>query len=708
MDQVRLIRLLVGPILWFSLVSCIERGEAGSKMYVQPKKMPHRMEIHGDVRVDDYFWMRERDSAPVLEYLRSENRRTDDTLAGTVGLQEKLYSEMRSKVKEDDSTVPLPYDNYFYYVRFEQGKEYAVHARKKDSLTSPEEVLLNGNEMAKGFEFFELASVQPSPDHRYIAFATDTKGRRIYDLKFKDTKTGEFLKDKIEAVTPNFTWAGDSKTVFFVKQDPETLRAFQLYRYEIGAGQPPELVYEEKDTTYSISVDSSKQDTFVFLNIYRRDSFEVRFLNAKQPKGAWQVFLPREEGHEYQIADGGDRFYVMSNWKAKNFRMFETPLAPTPKDKWKEVIPHNEKVLIEEIDVYKNFVFIEEREAGLTQLRVWDRQTGKGKVLKFNDPVYDVGGTPLPNYNSKMVRFTYESLTQPPSVYDENIETGARELKKIREVPGYDASLYESKRLWATAKDGTKIPISLLQKKGTTLSGKSPLLLYGYGSYGFSIPPYFRSGVFSLVDRGFIFAVAHIRGGSEMGRDWYEQGRLKYKMNTFTDFISSAEHLISEKYTEPDHLHIMGGSAGGLLMGAVINMRPELFKGVVAAVPFVDVMTTMLDESIPLTTGEYVEWGDPRKKEDYATMRAYSPYDNIEKKSYPNLFVTTGYHDSQVQYWEPAKWVAKLRDYKTDKNLLLFYTEMEAGHGGASGRFEAMKMVAKEYAFFLMLEGIKN
>lgn len=710
MGKVRLIRLLVGPILWFGLSSCTARpqGETRSKMYVDPKKAPHRMENHGDVRVDDYFWMKERDTAPVLDYLRSENRRTDEALASTVGLQEKLYTEMRSRVKEDDSTVPLPYDDYFYYVRFEQGKEYAIHARKKGSLAATEEILLNGNDMAKGFEFFELSSVQPSPDHRYIAFATDTKGRRIYELKFKDTKTGEILKDKIEAVTPNFTWAADSKTVFFVKQDAETLRAHQLYRYEVGSGKAPELVYEEKDTTYIIYVDSSKSDTFVFLNIYRRDSFEVRFLNSKEPKGTFQVFLPREEKHEYNIADGGDRFYVLSNWNAKNFRVFETPLAPTPKDKWKEVIPHSEKVLIEELDVYQDFIFLEEREAGLTQLRVWDRKSGKGKILKFNDPVYEVGGTPLPNYNSKMVRFTYESLNQPPSVYDENIETGVRDLKKIREVPGFDASLYESKRMWATAKDGTRIPISLLQKKGTVANGKNPLLLYGYGSYGYSIPPYFRSGAFSLVDRGFVFAIAHIRGGSEMGRDWYEQGRLKHKMNTFTDFISSAEHLIKEKYTSPEHLYIMGGSAGGLLMGAVINMRPELFKGVVAAVPFVDVMTSMLDESIPLTTGEYVEWGDPRKKDDYFTMRAYSPYDNVEKKAYPNLFVTTGYHDSQVQYWEPAKWVAKLRDYKTDKNLLLFYTELEAGHGGASGRFEAMKMVAKEYAFLLMLEGIKN
>lgn len=676
-------------------------------MYQGPKKIPHRMEIHGDARVDDYFWMKERDSAPVLDYLKAENAKTEEALKGTLQLRETLYKEMRSRIKEDDSTVPVPYDNFFYHTRFETGKEYAVHARKRDSLSSPEEVLLDGNEMGKGLEFFELASVQPSPDHRYVAFAVDTRGRRIYEIGFKDTKTGQWLKDKVPEVTPDFVWAADSKTIFYVKQDPETLRAFQLFRYELGTGKS-ELVYEEKDTTYSIGVEATKRDSFIFLTIFKRDSSEVRFLPAHEPRGAWQIFWPREMNHEYSVEDGGDRFYVLSNWKAKNFQLLEAPMKPTPRDQWKVVIPHSEQVLLEEMDVYKDFVLVSERENGLTQMRLLDRASGKSKILKFQDPVYEVNARPLPMYESPTIRFAYESLVQPSTVYDEVVATGAREVKKVREVPGYNSALYESKRAWATAPDGVKVPISILMKKGAKLDGTRPLLLYGYGSYGLSMPPYFRSGIFSLVDRGFIYAVAHIRGGSEMGRDWYEKGRLKFKKNTFTDFIACAEHLIREKYTSKDHLHIMGGSAGGLLMGAVINMRPDLFKGAVAAVPFVDVMTTMLDESIPLTTSEYNEWGDPRKKEDYDYMRSYSPYDNIERKAYPNLFVTTGYHDSQVQYWEPAKWVAKLRDYKTDQNLLLFYTEMDAGHGGASGRFEALKMAAKQYAFFLMLEGIKE
>jgi oligopeptidase B len=674
-------------------------------MSTGPKKIPHAMSVHGDDRTDNYFWLRERDTEPVLSYLKAENERTDKALASTVGLQEKLYTEMRKRIKEDDSSAPMPFDDYYYYARFEVGHEYPIHARKKGSLTAPEEILLNGNEMGKDHDFFSLSSVSPSPNHKIIAFTVDTVGRRLYDLQFKDTSTGQILPDKIPAITPSIAWAADNKTIFYVKQDPETLRSYQLYRYELGSNSP-ELVYEEKDTTFNISIEGTKRDSYLFMSSWKRDSTEVRYLPANTPKGQWTVFLPRENMHEYSLADGGDRFYIQTNWQAVNFRLMECPQKPTVKEQWKEVIAHNPQVLIEETDVYQDFIYIFEREAGLTQLRLLDRKTGSSRTLKFKDPVYDVDAIEVPNYDSKFVRFSYESLNQPPTVFDEDVATGKREVRKVREVPGFNADLYESKRLWATAPDGVKVPISMLMKKGTKIDGTTPMLLYGYGSYGLSMPPYFRSGIYTLVDRGFIYAVAHIRGGSEMGRDWYEKGRLKFKKNTFTDFIACAEYLIREKYTSKDHLHIMGGSAGGLLMGAVLNMRPDLFKSAVAQVPFVDVMTTMLDETIPLTTGEYNEWGDPRKKEDYDYMRTYSPYDNIQKAHYPNLLVTTGYHDSQVQYWEPAKWVAKLKDEKTDQNLLLLYTQMEAGHGGASGRFEALKMAAREYSFILMLEGI--
>lgn len=680
----------------------------GIPMQFKPaQKVPHPMEIHGDQRVDEYFWMRERDSRPVLDYLHMENARTAKSLEPVVGLEEQLYKEMRARIKENDDSVPVFDSGYYYYSKYQIGQEYPLHCRKKGSLEAPEEVILDENEQAKGHSYFDLAETDLSPDQNVLAFAVDYRGRRLYEIQFKDLKTGQLLPDRISDVTPNLAWAEDNKTLFFVKQDPETLRAFQVYRYAIGSGKNPELVYEEKDTTFSVGLMASKSHKFLFIVSETRESTEWRVLDALNPKGAGEVFLPREDKHEYSLADGGDHFYILTNWQAKNFRVMEAPHSARNKEAWKEVIAHDPKVLREGLDVYQDYFVVSEKENGLPKLRVIQRASGKPYVLAFPDEAYDVDLTPLPEFKSSVMRFQYQSPSRPPTVFEENFVTHERVLKKQKEVLGFNPDLYETRRIFVKARDGAQVPVSMVMKKGAELNGQNPLLLYGYGSYGLSLTHDFWGSIFSLVDRGFIFAQAHIRGGSEMGREWYDNGKMKHKLNTFHDFIDCAEGLIQRRYTSKEHLHVMGGSAGGLLMGGVMNMRPDLFQSVVAQVPFVDVLTTMLDESIPLTTSEYNEWGDPRKKEDYFYMKQYSPYDNVERKAYPHLFIINGYHDSQVQYWEPAKWAAKLRDFKTDDNLLLLFTEMEAGHSGASGRFESLKVLAKQFAFILMIEGMK-
>jgi oligopeptidase B len=701
-------RILAYLVFVFAMIAGnLMYSKGASLMFTPAPKVPHKHEIHGDIRIDDYFWMRERDSEPVLKFLAQENQRAKEALAPVADLEKKLYSEMRARIKEDDASVPQLVSGYYYYTRYQTGQEYPIHCRRKGSMDAPEQIILDENELAKGHEYFEVAAVDVSPDQRYLAFAVDLVGRRIYEIRFRDLETGATLPDRVESATPSMAWAKDNKTLFFVRQDLETLRAHQLWRFELGVAAPL-LIFEEKDTTYNVGVSSTKTHNFIFMDIQKRDSSEWRVLDAANPRGEFRIFLPRELKHEYHLDDGGDRFFVLTNWKAKNFRLMEAPLHARSKDEWKEVVPHDPAILREEIEVYESHVVLSERQQGLGQIRVRNRSQGTERLLNFDDPTYELTLRGLEEYRSTDLRFAYESFVQPPSIYDEDLASGKRVLKKERIVPGYDRSKYESKRIWAKATDGTLVPVSLVYLKGLKLDGSNPVLLYGYGSYGLSNSVNFFSAAFSLCDRGFVYAQAHIRGGSEMGREWYESGRLKFKMNTFTDFIASAEKLIADGYTSPQHLHIMGGSAGGLLVGAVMNMRPELFKSVSAGVPFVDVLTTMLDETIPLTTGEYNEWGDPRKKDEYMYMRQYSPYDNIQKRDYPHLFVTTGYHDSQVQYWEPAKWVAKLRDYKTDQNLLLMYTEFEAGHSGASGRFEALKLLAKEFAFILMVEGIKE
>ncbi|MGE0762411.1 MAG: S9 family peptidase [Bdellovibrionales bacterium] len=672
-----------------------------------PAKKPVTHEKHGDKRLDNYFWMKERDSAPVMEFLKSENARVEQVLGDTKALQEALIKEMRSKIKEDDSSVPVKDGEYYYYSRFETGREYPIYERKKGSLDAKAELLIDVNAAAKGYDYYSSTGPVVSDNHQVMAVAADKVGRRFYDISFKDLSSGQTLNDKIPATTGDMEWAKDNKTLFYVKQDPETLRAFQVFRYVLGSNKS-ELVYEEKDETFHLGLSVSKGGDYLFILSHATVSDEVRFLPAKDPMGQWQVIAPRERGHEYSVTwGGGDKLYILTNWKAKNFRLMETTLPSRRKEDWQEVVAHRQDVFLEDLDVYRDFMVLQERFKGLSRLTVQTRKDGKSFPVEFPDQSYVANLASLPEYDSSVFRYTYESLVRPPSVFDYEVAAKKATLRKEREVPGYDRTQYTSERLWATAKDGVKVPISILYRKDRPRQG-GPALLYGYGSYGMSMEPWFSSGVLSLVDRGFAYAIAHIRGGSEMGRHWYEDGKLLKKMNTFTDFVASAEYLIQEKYTSADHLHIMGGSAGGLLMGAVINLRPDLFKGVVAAVPFVDVMTTMLDDSIPLTTSEYDEWGNPNEKKFYDYMRAYSPYDNVEAKNYPNILVTTGYHDSQVQYWEPAKWVAKMRDLKTDSNLLLFHTELSAGHSGASGRFERLKDMARNYAFYLKLEGIKR
>jgi oligopeptidase B len=684
----------------------VQRSTA-SETFVIPEKQNTKMSLHGETRVDPYFWMKQRDTQPVFDYLNSENRRTQLSLEPTIVLQETLYKEFRARVKENDQSVPIFKRGFWYYSKHEQGKEYPIFCRRKGTMQSAEQVMIDGNMLSLNHSYFKALSPSVSQSTDIIAYSIDTEGRRFYDIRFKDLSRKTDLPDLIKDTTGDVEWSADNKTLFYVKQDPTTLRAFQLFKYQLGSGKS-ELVYEEKDSTFSIDLQSDKLGRRIWLQVSETNSSEWRYIPSENPNAKWTVLAPREPLHEYDIEDTGDRLFVRTNWNAPNFRVMSVELGKTAKKNWREVVAHKPEVYISSVDAFKNYLVLSERSNGLSQLHVHDIKKSKDRWLKFNEPTYTVSYHELADFESPVFRFEYESLHQPEVIYEERFDGTGRVAKKKRQIEGFKPSEYESTWLMATASDGTKIPISLLQKKplkGDTRA-PGPLLLYGYGSYGSQVDPTFQSNMISLVDRGFRYAIAHIRGGSEMGRTWYDQGRLANKMNTFTDFISAGEFLVSENYTSKDRLHIMGESAGGLLIGAVVNLRPDLFRSAVAGVPFVDVLTTMLDETIPLTTGEYSEWGDPRKKADYDIMRAYSPYDNIAAKAYPHLYIYGGYHDSQVQYWEPAKWAAKLRDMKTNNNLLLLDTEMGSGHGGPSGRFNSLKNDAKHLAFFLMLEGI--
>ncbi len=670
------------------------------------KKVPKELTKHDDTRIDNYYWLNKREDQAVVDYLNEENDYTDKMTAHLKDLREELFEEIKGRIKQDDQSVPYRDRGYYYITRYEEGQEYPIYARKKGSLEANEKIMLNVNEMAKDYDYYNVGGLSVSMNNKLLAFAEDTLSRRIYTIKFKNLETGELLEDAIPGTTGGLAWANDNKTVFYTTREEGTLRAYKVFRHVLGTPVSEDVeIWHESDNTFSCFAYKTKSDKYIVIGSYQTLSQEYRVLEADNPTGKFRVIQPRERNLEYGIAHFGDKFYIRTNLDAKNFRLMSTPENATTKDNWEEVIPHRKDVLLEGMDIFKKYLVLSERKSGISQLRIrpWE---GTEHYIEFPEDAYVAYTSTNPEFDTDILRFGYTSMTTPSSTFDYNMETKKRELLKQQEViGGFNKDDYQSERIYVTARDGAKVPVSMVYKKGFEKDGQQPLLLYGYGSYGSSMEPYFSSSRLSLLDRGFAFAIAHIRGGEEMGRHWYEDGKLLNKINTFNDFIDCGEYLVKNKYTNPEKLFAMGGSAGGLLMGAIVNMRPDLWKGAVAAVPFVDVITTMLDESIPLTTFEYDEWGNPNEKEYYDYMKSYSPYDNVEAKEYPALLITTGLHDSQVQYWEPAKWVAKMREMRTDDEPLLLHTNMDAGHGGQSGRFRRFKETALEYAFFLDLAG---
>nr|BFD68302.1 oligopeptidase B [Bdellovibrio sp. HAGR004] len=685
-------------------VSCMHKNYLD---YPKPEKITTQLSKHGDVRMDDYFWLRERENPKVVDYLKKENAYTESMMKPAKELEEKIFQELKGRVKEDESFVPAKDGEYYYSARYEVGQQYPLHTRHKGSPQGPEEILINVPELAKGHSFFSSTGPRMSPNQQMMAYAVDTVGRRFYTIYFKDLKTGKTLPEKIENVTGNLAWANDNETIFYSEQHPETLRTEKIYRYNLKTHKK-DLIYHEKDDTFSVYVYKALSEKYIYITSYSTLTTEVQFLPADKPQEKFKVFNPRERAHEYSVTDGGDKFYIISNKNAPNYKLMVADPAHTDEKHWKELIPHRKDVYLESVTVFKNFIALDERKNGLTQVRIADRDAQNPYELTFADPSYLASVGDNREYDTDWLRYNYESMRLPDSVYDLNVKTKEQVLKKTKEVPNYNPELYKTERVFLTVRDGIKVPVSLIMKKDFKKDSSGSMLVYGYGSYGANMDPWFSSSVFSLVDRGFVFAKAHIRGGSEMGRHWYDQGRTHNKMNTFFDFIDVTEALIKDGYAKPEHTFAMGGSAGGLLMGAVMNLRPDLYKGIVAQVPFVDVISTMLDESIPLTTSEYDQWGNPNVKEDYEYIRKYSPYDNVKDQAYPNVLVTTGFHDSQVQYWEPAKWVPKLREHNKGTSMILLKTDMESGHGGASGRFDSLKETATEYAFILMVNGTKN
>ena len=676
------------------------------------KIVPKTLEKHGDKRIDNYYWLNERENPEVIDYLNKENEYYQKSTAHTKQLQEELFLEMKGRIKEDDSSVPYLYNGYYYITRFEKGKDYPIYSRKKGSLDAKEEIMFDCNEMAKGHAYFNLSGINVSEDNRWVAFGVDLVSRRQYTIQIKNLETGEILPVKLENTTGGSTWAGDNKTLFYTRKDAQTLRSDKIYKHTLGTDASADvMVFHEKDDTFNTYVYKEKSKKYLVIGSSSTLTSEYQILDAKNPNGEFKVFQKRTRGLEYSISHYGDSFYIVTNKdKATNFKLMKTPETATSAENWKDLIGHRKDVLLEGIEIFKDYLVVEERSNGLNKIRImpW---SGKGEYyLPFNIETYTAYTTTNVDFDTEILRYAYQSMATPSSVIDFNMRTQEKKVLKEQEVLGgeFDKNNYIEERVWATATDGTKVPISMVYRKGIKKDGKNPLLLYAYGSYGATMDPYFSSTRLSLLDRGFIYAIAHIRGGEDLGREWYENGKLLKKINTFTDFIDCSKFVIAEKYTSPEHLYAEGGSAGGLLMGAIVNMNPELYNGVIAQVPFVDVITTMLDDTIPLTTGEYDEWGNPNDKVYYDYMLSYSPYDQVKKQAYPNMYVSTGLHDSQVQYWEPAKWVAKLRVMKTNDKQLFLDTNMDAGHGGASGRFEALKELAKEFAFLLDLEKIKK
>jgi oligopeptidase B len=669
------------------------------------KRIPQKLKKHGHVRTDHYYWLNDRDNPEVIAYLKAENAYTETEFnRPTAKLQQTLFEEIKGRIPQKESSVPYTVNGYSYYTRYEEGKEYPVFCRKKVIANAKEEIMLDGNALAKGHSYFEINNWEVSPDNEVIAYSVDTVSRRQYTLCFKNLKTGETLPDKIENTSGDIAWGNDNKTIFYAKKD-KSLRPFKIFKHTLGEPSGKDQpVFHEKDASFEVSVYKCKSEQFIIISSESTLSTEYRLLDANRPDGNFKIFTPRQKNLEYEIAQQGSRFLIRTNFKAKNFRLMETPLDQTGIENWKEVIPHREDVFIEEAETFHSFFVVLERKNGLLLLHVFDTVNNTNYYLSVDEPDYYLYFDDNYNYHSHVLRYGYTSLKTPNTIYDYNLKTRKQKLlKRQKVVGGYDPDAYDTERAYVKARDGEKIPVSMVYKKGFHKNGSQPLLLYGYGSYGLSMESVFRSARLSLLDRGFIYAVAHVRGGQELGRRWYEEGKLLKKKNTFNDFIDCAKALIDNYYTSPDRLFAMGGSAGGLLMGVVANEAPQFFKGIIADVPFVDVVTTMLDEDIPLTTEEYDEWGNPDEKRYYEYMLSYSPYDNVKPQNYPAMLVTTGLHDSQVQYWEPAKWVAKLREMKTDDNLLLLWTHMDYGHGGASGRFEQYKEIAMEYAFMLYL-----
>ena len=683
---------------------------------------PHTTDIHGLQLQDDYFWMRLSDeqkaakesdaqTTEVVDYLKAENAYTKEAMAPTEGLQEKIYEEIVGRIKKDDESVPVLDKGYWYYSRYEEGKEYPYSCRKKGSMEAAEEVMLDQPAMAEGHNYFAIGGRSVSPDNNLLVYGVDTISRRQYTLYIKDLATGEVFADRIPETTGGATWANDNKTFFYTKKDPLTLRSSQVYRHVLGTDVSQDvLVYEEKDETFSCGIGKTKSEAYLMIASYATVSTEYRFLDANDPNGEWKVLQPRERDLEYSVSHYGDDFYIVTNRNAKNFKLVKTSTEATTYEHWEDVLGHRDNVLLEGIEIFNRWLVVDERKNGLTQIRLIRWDGSEDKYIPFNDPAYSAGVGANPDFNASRLRYGYTSMTTPSSVLEYDFDSGEITQLKQQEVLGgtFDPANYVSERLMVEARDGAMVPVSIVYRKGTERNGKNPLLLYAYGSYGASMDAGFSVARLSLLDRGFVYAMAHIRGGSEMGRHWYEDGKLFNKLNTFNDYIDCGQAMVDEKFTSSDHMYAMGGSAGGLLMGAVMNMAPNLFNGVIAAVPFVDVINTMLDESIPLTTGEFDEWGNPKDKAYFDYIMQYSPYDNVAAQDYPHTLVTTGYWDSQVQYWEPAKWMAKLRDTKTGENLLVMDCNMDTGHGGASGRFKRLRETAMEYAFFMMLEGIEE
>lgn len=686
-----------------------------TEVTVQPpiaKIIPHTIEKHGHIRTDNYYWLNQRENPEVIAYLNQENEYYRQATAHTQEFQNTLFEEMKARIKEDDESVPYFYNGYYYITRFEKGKDYPIHSRKKGSLDASEEIMFDCNEMAKGYAYFKLSGLSISEDNVWAAFGIDTVSRRQYTIQIKNLITGEILPIKLENTSGGATWASDNKTIFYSRKDEVTLRSDKIFKHKLGTSAADDtLVYFEKDETFDVSVYKSKSKKYLVIGSSSTMTTEYQTVLSTTPDADFKVFQKRTRGLEYSISHFGDHFYIVTNKdKATNFKLMKTSEDKTSKEHWIDVLTHRDDVLLEDIDIFKDYLVVSERTNGLNAIRImpW---SGVGEYyLPFGSETYMAYTTTNVDFDTEILRYSFQSLATPSSVIDFNMRTLEKTILKEQEVLGgkFDKNNYTEERVWATAQDGTRVPISMVYRNGMKKESKNPLLLYAYGSYGVTMDCYFSSVRLSLLDRGFIYAIAHIRGGEDLGRKWYEHGKLLKKKNTFTDFIDCSQFLIDEKYTSADHLYAEGGSAGGLLMGAVVNMAPQLYRGVIAQVAFVDVVTTMLDETIPLTTGEYDEWGNPNEKKYYDYMLSYSPYDNVKAQEYPNMYISTGLHDSQVQYWEPAKWVAKLRVLKTDNNQLYLDTNMETGHGGASGRFESIREIAKEYSFLLDLEGIKR